>query len=30
MEAVVDIRAFVSILETEQYGSLGCKPPDYD
>jgi hypothetical protein len=27
MEAVVDTRAVVSILRTEQYGSLGCKPP---
>jgi hypothetical protein len=26
MEAVVDTRAVVSILRTEQYGSLGCKP----
>jgi hypothetical protein len=27
LEAVVATRAVVSILETEQFGSPGCKPP---
>jgi hypothetical protein len=30
MEAVVDTRAVVSILGTEQYAPLGCKPPDQE